>query len=356
MNVHAEPPRDLAPILEPIRKEAKLPSMAAAVVTGDKITRSGVSGLRKRGEATAVTINDKYHIGSCTKMMTATLAAILIEQGKLNWDTTIGDVLLKQIPKMHADYRSGTIEQLLAHVGGPPTKAPTKAWAQAWKQQGSESPVHQRRAFVTALVQEKPSYTPGSATQYSNQGYAIAGHMLETVCRQSWETLMREYIFLPLQMTSAGFRAPCSPDVLDHPWGHTHLHAVAPEPKGDNPDAIGPAGTVHASIEDWAKFARFHLQRKPGTLIKHATTFERLHATLPKSGSHAVGGWLAHDINHLGGPCIQMTGSNTMWFALLWILPTYDTAIVVATNSGQAHAFTACDKVVVALIKGIDRD
>ncbi len=52
----------------------------------------------------------------------------------------------------------------------------------------------------------------------------------------------------------------------------------------------------------------------------------------------------------LGGHFVQSTGSNTMWFALLWIIPAQDIAIVVATNSGQPNAFPSCDKVVAAVM------
>jgi len=55
-----------------------------------------------------------------------------------------------------------------------------------------------------------------------------------------------------------------------------------------------------------------------------------------------------HDIPRLGGHCIQMTGSNTMWFALLRISPAQDKAIVVTTNSGAPNAFATCNQAVVA--------
>ena len=321
---------DLAPLLQPILEESKLPSIAAALVVGDKIESAGAVGLRKVGSAAKVTVDDKYHLGSCTKTMTATLTAMLVKEGVLTWQTTIGDVLKSGI---HKEFKDVTIEQLLAHVGGFPKECPPEIWAQAHADQGKLSPIRQRQKFAKALLDRKPDYAPGTTTVYSNQGYAVAGVMLETLANKPWEDLMREKIFKPLDMKSAGFRAPKP----DQPWGHKDNTPV----DGDNPDAIGPAGTVHASIGDWAKFARYHLQNKDATL----------HSTLPNSGKHGVGGWLVHDMPGMGGHCVQMVGSNTMWMAVMWILPGKNTAVVVTTNSAAANAFATCDKVVVRLLQ-----
>ena len=321
---------DLAPLLQPILEESKLPSIAAALVVGDKIESAGAVGLRKVGSAAKVTVDDKYHLGSCTKTMTATLTAMLVKEGVLTWQTTIGDVLKSGI---HKEFKDVTIEQLLAHVGGFPKECPPEIWAQAHADQGNLSPIRQRQKFAKALLDRKPDYAPGTTTVYSNQGYAVAGVMLETLANKPWEDLMREKIFKPLDMKSAGFRAPKP----DQPWGHKDNTPV----DGDNPDAIGPAGTVHASIGDWAKFARYHLQNKDA----------KLHSTLPNSGKHGVGGWLVHDMPGMGGHCVQMVGSNTMWMAVMWILPGKNTAVVVTTNSAAANAFATCDKVVVRLLQ-----
>ena len=340
--INASAEKDLAPLLEPILKESNLPSIAAALVVGDEIRATGAVGVRKLGDVTVVTVDDKYHLGSCTKPMTATLVAILIEDGLLTWQTTIGDVLRGT----HRKFKDVTIEQLLSHTGGLAKECPPKIWAQAFSDQGRMSSTKQRQRFVDDLLSEKPDYEPGTKTDYSNQGYAVVGVMLETLAKKPWEDLMRERLFKPLGMDSAGFRAPQP----DQPWGHSNNTPVAPEPRGDNPDAIGPAGTVHMSIKDWAKFARFHLQQEEGKLLKKPESFEKLNSTLEKSGKHGVGGWLVQDIPGMGGHCLQMTGSNTMWFSLLWIIPGQDKAIVVTTNSAQKNAFETCDKAVAALL------
>src|ERR1044071_8169839 len=61
--------------------------MAAAVLRGERIIAQGVAGVRKRGSAEHIALDDQFHLGSCTKAMTATLAAMLVEEGKLKWTT-----------------------------------------------------------------------------------------------------------------------------------------------------------------------------------------------------------------------------------------------------------------------------
>src|SRR5437868_2514281 len=74
-------PVDLAAVLEPIRRAHRLPALAAMVLRDGKVVARGAVGLRKAGWTTPVTIDDRFHIGSCTKSMTATLVAMLVDQG-----------------------------------------------------------------------------------------------------------------------------------------------------------------------------------------------------------------------------------------------------------------------------------
>src|SRR5690349_17313988 len=85
-------PSQLNQGIEDIRRKYELPALAVVVVKGGLVCDRVALGVRKFGDPTPVTTNDVFHIGSCTKSMTATLAAMLIEDGKLRWDTTIAEV------------------------------------------------------------------------------------------------------------------------------------------------------------------------------------------------------------------------------------------------------------------------
>src|SRR5579862_9258660 len=78
-------PQDLDTVLTPILQKHDLPALAGAIVTSEGIVAEGAVGVRKYGTNTPVTANDEFHLGSDTKAMTATIIAMLVEQGKLSW-------------------------------------------------------------------------------------------------------------------------------------------------------------------------------------------------------------------------------------------------------------------------------
>jgi CubicO group peptidase (beta-lactamase class C family) len=297
-----------------------------------------------------VTLDDKWHLGSCTKSMTATLAAILVERGTLKWGTTVAEALPKM--EMDAGWRGVTLEQLLAHRAGAPHDPPPSVWKAAQRRLGS--PTQQRRDFVRALLAAPPEAAAGEKFNYSNQGYAIAGAMIEELAGMPWEELMRENIFRALKLDSAGFGAPGSARDVDHPWGHRRaggiLEPVTPGPFADNPPAIGPGGIVHMAIRDFAKYAAWHADegRRPGGL-PGADAFKKLHSALP-GGEYALG-WFVTDRKWAGGRVLMHTGSNTMNFAVMWVAPGRDFAVVAATNAPGKDAERGCDDAVAMLIR-----
>jgi len=338
---------DTTQTLEDIRKKHDLPALAVVVVKDGKICDRAAVGVRKLGESTAVTTNDIFHIGSCTKSMTATLAAMLIEEGKLRWDSTIVEVLPDLKGKIDKQYEGVTIEQLLTHRGGVPGNPPSAAWMQAWKERGT--PKEQRTEFIASVLREPPKAAPGTKTIYSNQGYTVAGVMMEKVTGKSWETLITERLFTPLKMTTAGFGPPGSKGKADQPWGHTGKGKKATPTQTDNPPAIAPAGRVHCSLDDLARYAIAHVQgERTGSVLK-PETFRKLHT--PPEGSDYACGWVVTKRDWAGGRALWHNGSNTMWYVVIWFAPDKDFAVIAATNIGDSEADKGCDEAAAAMIK-----
>ncbi len=339
-------------MLETIRVKHKFPALAAAVVADGKIVATNAVGIRKHGGTEAVTVNDKFHIGSVTKSMTATVAAMLVEQAKISWTTTIGESFTELGDRVHPEYRSVTLEQLLSHRGGAPGNAPRLLWIKAWNASGP--PAKQRRDFVKGILARKPQVKPGTQHIYSNQGYAIAGVMLEKAAGKPWEELMQEMLFKPLGMHSAGFGAPAAPDQVDQPWGHTKarfdgIQPVPPGPRADNPPAIGPAGAVHCSLPDLAQYVVFHLAGEKGdTDLLTSDSFKKLHTS---AGDDYALGWVVLERNWAGGRALMHNGSNTMFYVVVWMAPDRNCAVIVAANIGGVNAaFAACDEAAGKLI------
>ena len=114
----AAAPASLDPLLESVRATKPVPALAAAVVRRGETVALGAVGFRKDGLSERVTRDDRWHIGSCTKSMTAALAAMLVEEGRMRWDTTLPEMFPALASEMNAERRGVTLEQLLAHRGG----------------------------------------------------------------------------------------------------------------------------------------------------------------------------------------------------------------------------------------------
>ena len=129
--------RDLSGLLEKERQIQGLPAVAAVVIKGDNIVAQGVVGIRKHGRPEQARIEDRWHLGSCTKSITATMIGILVEQGRLSWDTTIAEALPDLVTIMRPEYRDVTIEMLLANRGGIRHEWDVPGlWDRLWKREG----------------------------------------------------------------------------------------------------------------------------------------------------------------------------------------------------------------------------
>jgi CubicO group peptidase (beta-lactamase class C family) len=340
--------------LEEIRAKHGVPALGAAATTGERLLALAATGVRKKGADVRVTVGDRWHLGSCTKSMTATMLARLVDRGRLSWDATIGGVFGEDVRGIHEDYRAVTIEQLLANRGGVPADLSAGGlWAALWKRTGS--PVDQRRQLLDGVVTRAPETRPGTAFIYANAGFAIAGHMAERATGTAWEDLMRAELFDPLGMTGAGFGSPGRPGEVEQPWGHhggADAVAVEPGPNADNPPAIGPAGTVHATLADWAKYAALHLRGARGRsdYLKPGS-FARIQER-PKVGDYAFG-WGHHERPWADGHVLAHSGSNTMWFCVIWMAPNRDAAFLAVCNQGGDAAAKATDDAVGALIAAL---
>ncbi|MGQ9525494.1 MAG: serine hydrolase domain-containing protein [Armatimonadota bacterium] len=344
-----EPVAPLSSLLTAVRKRYAVPALTAAAVHVDGTTVVGRVGTRRAGARDPVQSSDAFHIGSCTKAMTATLTAILVERGRLSWETTIAEAFADLKGRIRPEYRNVSLLQLLSHRGGlPDDRKPDPTIFPVLR--SATAPLNeQRRMLAELILTREPAYTPGERMVYSNFGYAIAGAIVEQAVGRPWENLMREYLFEPLGMATAGFGPPRKV------WGHRHVDAecqpVQPGPFADNPPAIGPAGSVHCSIADWAKFAALHLRGARGDtgLLLKPQSFQLLHTDRFRQG-YALG-WSTAERSWAHGITLSHTGSNTMWFAAIFIAPKRGTAFLACANCGGGHAAEACDTAVANMVK-----
>lgn len=319
-------PEDITELVKEIFDGSNLPALSGGIIDGDGIRAIGVAGVRQSGGSDPVETDELWHLGSITKAMTATLYATFVRDEELSFDDTLSDLF----PNLTIDpgFANVTPRQLLAHRGGAPAQVFPAQWSQWW----AGGDVQTLRAdWARILLGSPPPATVGEYT-YSNGGYVIVGAVMEAHTGKSWEQLMAERLFEPLGMDRCGFGPTPAGSAVGHDSSGT------PRPGADNPPTLGPAGTVHCDLKSWGKFVAANLVGPDGgSPLLPAALWNELHE--PLVGSYALG-WGVTDRGWANGLTLTHTGSNTMWYAVVWAAPNIDRAFVAITNTTAPDAST----------------
>lgn len=337
---------DLAQALEAIRAAHGIPALAAAIVTTDGATQVVATGFRKAGRPIRVTTDDLWHLGSDTKAMTATLAGTFVAEGRLSWNEKLPALFPELAARIAPQLRDATVADLLTHRAGLVENLP---WGDI-AQQGGSLPRQRARAAQTLLT-SPPAYPAGSY-HYSNAGFVLVGAILERIGNKPWEELITERVFRPLGMKTAGFGGVGTPGRLDEPWGHSEDgHPVLNNgPLADNAAVMGPAGTVHVSVEDWAKFLADQLRGANGQKALLPPSIYAAIQTPPPGETYAFG-WGVAQRPWAGGKVLTHNGSNTMNLAICWLAPRRRFGVLVCANQAGPEAAAACDEAVQLMIR-----
>jgi CubicO group peptidase (beta-lactamase class C family) len=353
--------------LEATRVDHGLPAVAAAVAKKGEIVAAGAAGVRVFGRDEKVTVNDRFHIGSDTKAMTATLAGMLVDEGKLRWSSTIGEVLGAAVPGLRPRLAAVSLEQLLSHTGGisPDNDEILKLYFSPdnFHYQASEMRLRAIRALKAHLLRTPP----GLGFHYANVGYIIAGAMIEKASGVTWEEFLTTRLYAPLKLTTAGIGPQATTGRFDAPVGHI-LDAsgkITPMPWGpaaDIPPLVGPAGCAHMSVLDFARWASWNASNgKRGPALVKPETLLEIHRPristgklpnsrpgMPQEGEYAFG-WGVVKFDWTANPVLTHNGSNSMNFAKVLIDKNKDLAITLTTNIAGKKAEEAFLKLQQAL-------
>lgn len=356
----ASEPKSLNSTLDPYLKEFGLPALAAAVFKNGEIIAAGAVGTRRAGENIPVTIDDKFHLGSDSKAFTALLAGMYVQAGKLQWDSTLGEIFPELKEKMDSEFAKITVEELLSHSSGLTDSALDDLLTRSYQQEGNMDNV--RYWIVEDMAPRPLDHARGSKFSYSNLGYVIAGAVLERLSGKTWEELVEVRIADPMGLKTAGFGPQSSMGRVDAPLGHMIVDgktkAILAGPNGDNPLILGPAGTMHMSVLDFAKWVAWHAgEGKRGPELVSADILKKLHTSVieigerenakpgtPKSGGGYALGWGKVKTDWCPEPVITHTGSNTLNLATALFWPGSDFGFVMMTNISGKGADDALHK------------
>jgi D-alanyl-D-alanine carboxypeptidase len=345
-------PSDLRQAVQITREHYGLPAVGAVIVTADDI-EVAVSGVRKVGDPAAATDGDLWHLGSNAKAMTATIFGILSEEGLLDADAPLGQLLGSDLESLHDGYSAVTVRQLLQHRGG--VQAFTSGLEYEVLPEFTGDGRAQRLAFSRHLLSMKPHHRPGDFV-YSNAGYSIAAAIGEQLDGGSWEDQLRTLLMGPVGAEfTVGWPAAGG---ASQPWGHSYaLGKLRPEdPSGDYQiDAfVDPAGDVSMRLADYGRFLQLHLRGlmgRPAVAADGKTELlsgELLGELHEPNGDYACG-WGISDRDGVRSSSHQ--GSAGTFHVIAILQPGRGVGVAVVSNAGGDIPETATTELARSLLE-----
>ncbi len=234
--------------IEGLLEEWEVPGLAIAVVKDGEVIYAEGFGLRDVEQGLPVTPRTLFAIGSTTKAFTVMAMGMLVDEGKLGWDTPVIDYMPDF--RLYDEYATDhmTPRDLVCHRSGLPRH--DLLWY--------GSPFN-RRELYERLRYLEPSEGFREVWQYQNLMFMTAGYLVGQVAGTSWEEFVRERLFEPLGMSDSNFSVADSQEAADFalPYGESddELELVPFR----NIDAIGPAGSINSNVEEMARWIMLHL-------------------------------------------------------------------------------------------------
>lgn len=319
--------------VEQVMKDWKVPGIAVAVVKDGKIEYAKGFGDRDVAKGLKVTPDTLFAIGSCSKAFTATALAMLVEDGKLEWDKPLIDYLPDL--RLYDAYTTANIRprDLLTHQSGLPRH--DTVWY--------GSPLSRRELYLRLRYLE-PSKPLFSKYQYNNLMVMTAGVLVERVSGMTWEEFVRRRMLEPLEMKTSNFSVSDSQKAQDYslPYG---------EQKGEiksipfrNIDSIGPAGSINSSVNEMTHWLLMQLAKGKydGRQIISEKALAEVHIPQIVAGgdlkdesfysSYAMG-WGVTSFR--GHPMLAHSGGIDGFTSQVRFFPKDQLGIVVLTNSSS---------------------
>lgn len=307
---------------------------AIVVSKADHVLLAKGYGLAARRARIPFTTHTLAPISSVTKVFTALAIVQLAADGRVQLDQPLKTYL----PTMAEPAASVLIRDVLLHYAGLPEYC-------------GDDFDRLTRAGLLATCAAAPLVVPRGEFNYSNPGYSYLGALVEVVSGQSWEDYLRQRVFVPAGMTTAGFLFTCFPEGR---FARGYLH--------DQPQAIEAAqiaalrgevwnlkgsGGLQASVDDMRRFFEFLVkQREPirsAMLTAHASD-----GGAP--GVQAGYGFAIRSDRDGRAVRVSVSGSDDVFLSYFMWLPRSRVFMYFVGNSGEEHVRPILREVVMRLV------
>ncbi|HEV2592699.1 MAG TPA: serine hydrolase [Gaiellaceae bacterium] len=293
---------------------------------------TGVLNIETGVEATPDSV---FQIGSMTKVWTATLVMQLVDEGALDLDKPVIDVMPELELHDPEVAKTVTMRHLLSHTSGIDGDVFTDTG------RGDDC----LEKYAAQLTDAAQSHPLGATWSYCNSGFSLAGRVIEKLTGGTWDAAIQQRLVAPLGLTHTG---TLPEEALLHRAAVGHVGEPGePQkraPAWGLPRSAGPAGLISQTVRDVLGFARMHLHggvAPDGTRVlseESAAAMQEWQADVPDRyilGDSWGIGWIRFDWN--GHRLVGHDGNTIGQAAFLRVLPEQGLAVTLLTNGGNTR-------------------
>jgi CubicO group peptidase (beta-lactamase class C family) len=342
-----KPPPGLDRYVRRVMDTFTVPGLSVAIVKDGKVVLAKGYGVQRMGGPDPVNERTRFGIASNTKLFTATALALLVEDGKVEWDAPV----IRYLPAfaMYDPYvtRELTVRDLLVHRSGLGLGAGDLLW---WPPS-----TYDRKEIVRRIRFIPPATSFRSTYAYDNVLYLVAGELIEAVSGQTWEDFVRSRILRRVGMTESDVRhsgAAGGDNVAGtHAEVNDTVRPIAPFPS----DNTNPAGGIMSGAADMAKWMIVQLDSgrvASGDRLFSAASTRQLWREVtpmpigkPPEGldhlrAHMAGYALGLNVrDYRGRTLLQHTGGLPGYLSKVAMIPELRLGVAVLTNQESGAAF-----------------
>lgn len=332
-----------------------VPGMAVAIVKDGVVIFEKGYGVRNTDDQTLVDAHTAFAIASNTKSVTAAALAMLVDEGRLNWD----DEVQKHLPyfQLYNPYVSVnlTVRDLLCHRSGLATFSGDLIW---YGSTYSRREVLDRARFLKPVSGFRAKYG------YQNIMFLAAGEVIPAVADTSWDDFVKDRILTPLGMNNTYLSTSDLRRETNVASPHNEINGKNRVVNWVNWDNIAPAGSIITSVHDWSKYIL--LQLGQGSL--NGTTYwseqrtremwsmhtaetisesrERLYPTMTFAGYGL--GWQLQSI--YGKKVVSHGGGYDGMVSRTLMVPSEQLGMIVVTNSNTILSYAITNRILEIML------
>lgn len=345
----ARPPADLDAYVARVMQRFEVPGLALAVVKDGRVVLTKGYGVRKLGDPARVDSRTLFAIASNTKAFTATALGLLVEEGRLAWDSPVVNYLPWFQMSDPFVTREMTVRDLLVHRSGLALGAGDLMW---WPESA-----HDRREIVRRLRYLPLTTSFRSAYAYDNVLYAVAGEVIEAVSGRPWEDFVATRILTPIGMSGSYVRLSEGNAAANLAIPHARVEGRVRPVRPFIADNVNPAGGIYSNAEDIAKWMIVQLDSgrvaEGSRLFSPRTARELWSIVTPipigepppelaplraNFNGYALGFGVR---DYRGEKLVTHTGGLPGYVSRVALMPNRKLGVAVLTNQESAAAFSA---------------